>query len=244
MRAMSTEIESSDSIEWRARRSPPRPARPGSPPSRAGRAGRSGNPPEPLSPAVAAGLLVDAAQCLGGALALLLRGRAYDLVLAGDGAGPLGARVGDDAGDIARAGFRGFEGFGEQRAEPLEPLLERIGSRAELRDHRLGLGAERLAELLGVGRQSRTELLGLGTDNRADLLGLGVQIAHQPVDRLAAVVERFLDLDVALVDQAGGFHQGAAMRLELLGQSRDLAQHVRRQGVERLDVLVDLNAGD
>src|SRR5262249_29670739 len=45
-------------------------------------------------------LLVDVAQRLARALALRFRGRAHQLVLAGDRARPFGARLGDHAGDV------------------------------------------------------------------------------------------------------------------------------------------------
>ena len=48
------------------------------------------------------GLVIDRIECFAGALALFLGGRAHQLELLLDGAHALAARLGDDAGDLAR----------------------------------------------------------------------------------------------------------------------------------------------
>ena len=78
----------------------------------------------------AAVLGVDAVQQLAGAPALLL-----------ERAGAFGARLGDDAGDLAGAAGGAFERLVEQAREALEPLLDVVGAGVERGDQRLDRGA-------------------------------------------------------------------------------------------------------
>ena len=72
---------------------------------------------------------------------------AHRLVLLGDGARAFRGRVGDHAGDVARARLGGREQLVEQAGEALEPLVEVLGAVSRLMTtvvERGAAGAERL----------------------------------------------------------------------------------------------------
>ena len=88
---------------------------------------------------LAAVLGVDAVQLLAGAPALLLeRARAF------------GARLRDDAGDLAGAAGGALERLVEQAGEALEPLLDVVGAGVERRHQRLDRGAPLGERLVGA----------------------------------------------------------------------------------------------
>ena len=69
---------------------------------------------------------VDAVQQFAGAFALLFQG-----------ASAFGARIRDDAGDLAGAAGGAIEQLVEQAREALEPLFDVVGARVERADQRL-----------------------------------------------------------------------------------------------------------
>src|SRR5205814_3384647 len=92
---------------------------------------------------VAGGVLVDAGKRFFSPLALVLGGGAHQVELAGECSGPLGARLGNDARDIASPGLGGVERLLEQSGKTGEPLVEIAGPRVEVSDQ----GSERLTAL-------------------------------------------------------------------------------------------------
>ena len=126
--------------------------------------------------------LVNRVERLAGALALLLRSLAHEIVLLLDRLHAFVAGVGDDAGDLARPRRRRVERFLEQAGEALQPLTEIFRARVECRNQRLDFGVPTGDRILGSAVADFEQFDGVGERAavRAELIGKVAEVASAP----------------------------------------------------------------